>query len=109
MKLLPEMDRMDAGPGIAAARRELPDEAGAVFAGRLEHDLQIEQSGASGRVWNVFCGHGVERARGKPKSQARWLEHPQAATPSAAGCGWGVGHSRASSRSGRPDALSGPG
>ena len=28
MKLLPEMDRMHARPGVAAARRKLPDEAG---------------------------------------------------------------------------------
>ena len=109
MKLLPEMDRMHAGPGVSATRRELPDEAGAVFARRLEHDLQIEEASAGGRIWNVFGWHGVERAGGETESQARWLEHPQAATPSAAGCGSGVGHSRASSRSGLPGSLSGPG
>jgi hypothetical protein len=92
MKLLPEMDRMDARSDVSTARRELPDEARAIFAGGLEHDLEIEQSDPSGRVWNIFSGRRVERAGGKPQSQSRWLEHPQAATPSAADCGSGVGH-----------------
>src|SRR5215212_9953087 len=109
VKLLPEMDRMHARPGVSAARRELPNEASAVFAGCLEHDLQIEQSGTSGRVWNVFGGCGIERAGGKPKSQSRWLEHTQAAAPSAAGCGSGVSHQRASSVWAWPGSLSGPG
>src|SRR5215218_10049334 len=53
MQLLPEMDRVHAGPGVSTARRELPDEAGAVLARRLEHDLQIEQPGACGLVRNL--------------------------------------------------------
>jgi hypothetical protein len=65
MKLLPEMDHVHAGPDVSAARREFPNEAGAIFAGRLEHDLQIEQSDPSGRVRDVFSGSGVERASGK--------------------------------------------
>src|SRR5215216_2742534 len=79
MELLPEMDRMHAGPSVSAARRELSNEAGAVFARSLEHDLQVEQAGAGGLVRNIFGGCGVECAGGKPKSQSWRLEHPQGA------------------------------
>ena len=75
MQVLPEMNAMDAAACKPAAAGQFPQEAGAILAWRLEHDLQVEEAKAGGDIRYVLGRGRVKGAGGKAEAEAGWFQH----------------------------------